>query len=141
MSKVIQWIALVAAFVSGYWNHLDAVYQVLLVVIVFDMITGGLRAFTQKKLTSDIAYIGALKKGGELVLVGLAFYVQRLIPGVDAPLAPALAGFYVYVEVLSILENAAALGVPIPQFLRDALAKLNPEKAGVRLARRAEDKV
>lgn len=128
ISQILQWLGVAAALVAAEFGKLDVVFQVLLVVIGLDVVSGAIRAFQQKKLSSEIAQIGIFKKGGELVLVGLAFYVQRLIPGTDIPLAQAMAGFYIYTESLSIVENAAALGVPIPQFLRDALQKLNPDK-------------
>lgn len=130
LENIIQWLGVVAALATAAWVKLDAVYQALLVFVVLDVISGAIRAFTQGQLSSNIAYTGILKKGGELILIGMAYFVQRLVPdGLgNIPLPQALAGFYCYVEAVSILENASAAGVPIPQFLKDALAALSPDK-------------
>lgn len=128
--NIIQWLGVAAALAAAAWVKLDAVYQALLVFVVLDITSGAIRAFIQGQLSSNIAYIGILKKGGELILIGVAYFIQRLVPdGLgNIPLPQALAGFYCYVEAVSILENAGAVGVPIPQFLKDALAALSPDK-------------
>jgi toxin secretion/phage lysis holin len=126
-SAVLQWLALAAAVMSGIWARLDIIYQVLLVFIAADVISGAIRAVIQKTLSSRTAYEGILRKTGELMLVAVSAYAQRLIPGGSGLHLPeALAGFYVYVESISTLENLAIVGVPIPPFLRDALLKLAP---------------
>lgn len=128
-TSLMQWAGVAGATMIAMWLQMPVVYQALLIFIVLDILAGVIRAGVEHKLSSDAAFIGMLKKGGELILVGMSFYVQKLVPGLDnIPLPGALAGFYCYVETVSILENAAALGVPIPQFLRDALASLTPEK-------------
>ena len=129
MTNVIQWLGLAAAAVAGLWVEVPVVYQALIVFIVLDVLAGGIRAGVNHELSSDAAFTGMLKKGGELILVGMSFYVQKLVPGFESvPLPAALAGFYCYVETISILENSAALGVPIPAFLKNALASLSPDK-------------
>lgn len=128
MKQFLSWLAAVAAVVAGIWGNIDVIYQVLLVVIVLDVISGVILAFNNKTLSAEFAQIGIFKKGGEIVLVGLAWYIQRLLPGTNVPLAQTMAGFYIYVESLSVVENAAKLGVPIPDFLRKALQQLNPDK-------------
>lgn len=50
-----------------------------------------------------------------------------LSPLVGVPLGEAVAGFYAAHELLSVLQNADRAGLPVPQVLRDALAKLSPE--------------
>ena len=56
-----------------------------------------------------------------LVLVGAAAWLE---PAIGVPLASAVAGFYVVHELMSILENAAIAGLPVPDVLRDALARV-----------------
>ena len=127
-SKILQWFAGIAALIGMLFTNMPAVYQVLMVFIILDVITGFLLAFSQKKLSSDAAYFGILKKGGELILVAMAWYLQKTLGMAGVPLPEVLASFYIYVEGLSILTNASALGVPVPQFLKDALEALSPEK-------------
>lgn len=130
VENILQWLGAVAALCAAVWLRLDTVYQALLVFVVLDVASGSIRAAVRGQLSSNTAYIGILKKGGELILIGMAYFVQRMVPdGLGSvPLPQALAGFYCYVEAVSILENASAVGVPIPQFLKDALAVLSPDK-------------
>ena len=44
--------------------------------------------------------------------------------GGGSALRTAILFFYISNEGISLLENAAAIGLPIPQILRDALAQL-----------------
>jgi toxin secretion/phage lysis holin len=129
VARVLRWLAIVAAVLAAAFAELPAIYQALLVVISVDVISGVLLAWSQKDLNSDIAAHGIYQKAGELLLILVAAYVQQVVPGTEnIPLPEALAGFYTYYESLSILENLAALGVPIPEFLRSALSKLSPDK-------------
>lgn len=118
-----------AAFVGAWYVHLPVIFQVLFVFMAVDMVSGIFRAAQMGTLTSSVAYSGVMKKTGELLLVGLAVYMQQVLAPVEAvPLPEALALFYIYTEGLSVLENFAAIGVPIPDFLRNALAELAPNK-------------
>lgn len=129
MTNILKWLSLASVVVFGFWGNLAAVYQTLMVFMILDMASGIIVAFTQKTLEASLAWKGVFKKGGEIVIVLMAAYIQKLVPGLSSvPLPEALAGFYIYYEGLSIIENASILGIPIPQFLRDALAKLSPEK-------------
>ncbi|GIV73542.1 MAG: hypothetical protein KatS3mg049_2098 [Caldilinea sp.] len=89
---------------------------------------GFLAAYVTQRLSSQVSFRGMAKKALVLLLVGAA---AALTPVVGAPLADAVAGFYVVHEIVSIIENAAVAGLPVPQVLRDALARVpGGEKAG-----------
>lgn len=129
VEKVISWFGILVLGVTAAFGKIETVYQVLIVFVVLDTLTGVLLAWSKKELSTKKAQMGMLIKGGELILVGMSVYLQKLISGFSSvPLPEALAGFYIYVEGLSIITNASALGVPIPSFLKDALAALSPEK-------------
>ncbi len=127
-AKILQWLSAVAVAVGFFFHNMPVVFQVLIVFMVLDTIAGFLRALTQQKISAEAAYRGMIKKGGMLILVGMLVFLQKITGMTGVPLPEALASFYIYVEGLSILENASAFGVPIPQFLRDALEALSPEK-------------
>lgn len=129
MTNIVRAAGLIIAAAAAYFTGLAPIYQALFVLIFADMISGAFRAFKQKEVSSEVAYSGVLKKVGELMLVAVAVYIQQVIPGTrNVPLPEAIATFYVYTEAISLLENLAAIGVPIPQFLKDALAALSPDK-------------
>jgi toxin secretion/phage lysis holin len=59
-----------------------------------------------------------------LALITATAVVQQHLR-VDLPIVEVVAGFYIANEFISILENAALAGVPVPGALRDMLQKLN----------------
>ena len=127
-------LKVIAAGAAALWGGLEPMVQLLILLMAVDIVTGFLAGWYDKKLDSVIAFRGVLKKGLILCLVVVASLVQYyaaaqvgLEPG-QIPLSAALAGFFSASEALSSLENAARAGVPIPDFLRAALAKLNPTR-------------
>lgn len=122
-------VGVIAAGAVALFVDLKPIYQVLMVMIAVDIITGAMRAFIQKELTAHIAFVGVMKKSGEVLLVGMCAYLQQVVPAVSSlPLPEAVALFYVYTEGVSVLENLAVIGVPIPDFLLKALKELAPDK-------------
>ena len=133
MDRSDLWIKTIAATVAGIWGGLGALVQLLLILMLIDCATGMLSAAQRRVLSSEISFKGMTKKASALLLVGTAAaietYAGELVGGL--PLQEAVAGFYCANEGLSILENAVEAGLPVPQTLRDALAKLSPEKPAV----------
>lgn len=117
---------LTAAVIYGL-GGLDMALSVLLWVMGLDILSGVIAALAGKRLHSDVWLWGLLKKGMGLVLVALAYQLGLLFdaPAVRMGVIYALIGW----EGLSIIENAAELNLPIPQVLRDALAKLHEKPA------------
>lgn len=104
--------------------------QILIALMALDIATGLLAGFAGRRLSSEVSFRGMAKKTTVLLLVATAAIIE---PHVGLPVADAVAGFYCAHELLSIIENAAESGLPVPQILRDALAKLSPgESVGVR---------
>jgi toxin secretion/phage lysis holin len=130
-TNVLKYLSLAAAFVAGWWNNMTLAWQILLIAMFFDVLSGAARALSQQKLNSTIAWSGIGKKALTIIIVSSVFLFGRLLISdqVAAPLGTAVIGYYTYVEALSILENSAAAGLPIPAFLKTALERLNPDKA------------
>ncbi len=129
VEQAVKGIGVIIAAAAAFFIGMEPIYQALFVLIAADMISGAARAYVQKNLSSKAAYDGVIKKVGELLLVAVAAYVQIIVPAAQqVPLPEAIATFYVYTEAVSLLENLAACGVPIPQFLKDALAMVAPKK-------------
>jgi toxin secretion/phage lysis holin len=101
--------------------------QLLLLAMLLDIVTGLLSAYVSQSVSSQASLRGAAKKTLILLLVWGAWLVGAQM---QQPVGEAVAGFYVLNEFISILENATAAGLPVPQFLRDALVKLSSEKPG-----------
>lgn len=107
----------------------DGLFKALLVLIVADYITGVIVAVVRKKLSSEIGAKGIAKKILMLIIVAVANVLDVQIIGGGAALRNITIIFYAANEVISLLENTGALGVPYPQKLMDILEQLkNREK-------------
>lgn len=130
MDRIDIWLKGAATVAAGAWGGLIAMVQLLLILMVLDIFSGMLAAAQKGELSSQCSFRGMTKKAMILLVVASAGAIECYVPeSIGAiPLQASVAGFYSAGEVLSILENAVAAGLPVPQFLREALAKLSPEK-------------
>jgi len=116
-------VRVVAASLAGLWAAMNPLVQALIVLMVLDIATGVLSGYVAKKLSSDVSLRGVTKKALILLVIGAAAVLAPHAGGI--PLVEVVAGFYVCHEGLSILENLAEAGLPIPDALKNALAKVN----------------
>ena len=116
--------ALLGEFLGGK----DGLLYALLVLIVLDYITGVLNAIDQRELSSAVGYKGIARKVLIFVLVGTANIVDVYILGKAGVLRAAVIFFYISNEGISILENAAHLGLPVPQKLQSVLRQLHQKE-------------
>lgn len=114
----------------GYFlGGMDGLLTTLLIFMVADYVTGILCAVADKKLSSAVGFKGICKKVLILLLVGVAHVVDLHVVGSGNALRSAAACFYLSNEGISILENAARLGLPVPGKLRAALEQLHDRDA------------
>lgn len=97
--------------------------QILIVCMVLDYIMGLMCGYKGKELNSKIGFNGLKRKFTILIILILAVLLDRFI-GQEWVFRTIVIYFYVGMEGLSILENAAKLDVPIPGRLKDALIQL-----------------
>ena len=116
--------ALLGEFLGGK----DGLLYALLVLIVLDYITGVLNAIDQRELSSAVGYKGIARKVLIFVLVGTANIVDVYILGKAGVLRAAVIFFYISNEGISILENAAHLGLPVPKKLQSVLRQLHQKE-------------
>ncbi len=117
-------VAVIGTALTYAFGGFDTTVIILCCFIFADYLTGVARAIVERRLSSSIGFKGIAKKGCILVVVMLAVMLDRLIGTEGWMFRTLCAYFYIANEGISILENAAKLGVPIPQKLRDILAQL-----------------
>lgn len=113
----------IVAYLFGPW---DALLVALLAAIVLDYLTGVAVAAVQRTLSSAVGWRGLLKKAVILLIVCLGTLLDRLLEDSNGAVRAAVCLFYIANEGLSVLENAGALGLPLPETLKRALARLQP---------------
>lgn len=106
---------------------LDVAMACLLVAIVLDYISGLIKAYVTKSLSSKIGCKGIIKKVGVLVVVMLAVLIDR-VTGETGAIRTLVIYYFVANEGLSIVENLAQADVPIPKSIKKALKALKKEK-------------
>ncbi len=117
-------VAVIATAITYAFGGFDVTLAILCCFIVADYVTGVAFAISEKRLSSAVGFKGLARKVCILVVVMLAVMLDRLIGTEGWMFRTLCAYFYIANEGISILENSASLGVPIPQKLRDILAQL-----------------
>lgn len=125
VSAVLTPLVMALAAMLGGWTP---AMTTLVIIIALDIATGLLRALMQRQLSSSVSWRGMLKKVMILLIVALAYQADCLI-GAGSLVRDATVIFFGVSEALSVLENATAAGLPVPEFLREALRQLNEKKA------------
>ncbi len=106
--------------VGGY----DGFIYALVTFVIIDYITGIMCAILEKNLASELGYKGIAKKVALFILVAVANIIDRDLIGDGSVIRTAVIFFYLSNEGLSIIENIARLGVPIPGKLQEVLVQL-----------------
>lgn len=104
----------------------DIALQCLLIAIALDYISGIIKAFTTKTLSSRIGFSGIVKKLGILVLVMVGVLIDR-VSGDTGAIRTLVIYYFVANEGLSIVENLGQAGLPIPSSLKSALKVIRKE--------------
>ena len=113
----------------GYFlGGMDGLMIALIVLMTLDYVSGVMCAIIDKKLSSAVGFKGICKKVFILMLVGVAHIIDLHVVGTGSALRGAVICFYMSNEGLSLLENAAHIGLPIPDKLRDILSQLHDKE-------------
>lgn len=104
-------------------GDLDGFLITLIVFVIIDYLTGIASAYTQKTLSSKVGFKGILKKICIFIVVAIANIID--VNMLEYPiLRTAVIFFYISNEGLSLIENFAIIGVPVPDKIKDVLAQI-----------------
>ena len=116
-------------FLGWFLGGVDGFLYALIAFTVIDYITGVMCAITDKKLSSSVGFKGICRKVLIFTLVGIGNIVDVYVLGQGGVLRTAVIFFYLSNEGVSIMENTAHLGLPIPTKLKEVLEQLH-ERGG-----------
>lgn len=122
-------IAGVGTFLTFIFGDWDVALQCLVIAVALDYISGVIKAFVNKELSSKIGLKGLLKKVGVFVIVALAVLIDK-ITGESGAVRTLVIYYFVANEGLSIVENLGEAGLPIPDVIKKALKSLKNEAKG-----------
>lgn len=131
MSKIqiiIDSIAGAVGAVLGFmYGEVNGLFWALIAFMALDYITGVIVAVIEKRLSSEVGFRGLAKKFLILVFVAVGHIADTYILGGTPAAMSAVMLFYIANEGISIIENAAALGLPVPKKLKDIMVQLKKE--------------
>ena len=108
-------------FLGGWDGQLYA----LIALVVIDYLTGVMCAISDKTLSSEVGFKGICRKVLIFLLVGIAHILDVNVIGSGGVLRTAVIFFYISNEGVSLLENAAHLGLPVPEKIKVVLEQLH----------------
>ena len=133
--KILKALAAVAGEICGLFGEWNTMLTILAVVMAVDYISGWIVAACGRSpktegggLSSKVGFIGIAKKAFIMLLILLATMLDRVIGNGTAVFQSMLTLYYIANEGLSILENAALMGVRFPEKLKKALEALRDQE-------------
>ena len=105
---------------SGDFNLIT----ILFILMIIDIITGLAKAVKNRNLWSRKSLLGFARK----ILVFLIITVSNLLDllmNMNGTVVLATVTFYILNEVLSITENSAQIGIPLPDKLMEVIEVMN----------------
>ena len=133
--KIVKGICLIIGAIAGLYGEWTTALSILAIMMGVDYITGVLVAISGRSpktdgggLSSKIGFIGIAKKGFIMLIVLVATQLDRAIGNTTMVFQTATTFYYIANEGLSILENAEAIGVPFPSFIKQRLETMRESK-------------
>ncbi len=132
MKKVWNLMQILFSGLGGFMGYFlggcDGLIFSLLIFISIDYVTGVMCAIVEKTLSSDVGFKGICRKVLIFLLVGVAHILDLHVVKTGSVLRSAVVFFYLSNEGVSILENAAHLGLPVPKKVKDVLEQLHDKE-------------
>lgn len=122
---IIDSIAGAVGAVLGFmYGEVTGLFWALIAFMALDYITGVVVAIIEKCLSSEVGFRGLAKKFLILVFVAVGHIADTYILGGTPAAMSAVMLFYIANEGISIIENAAALGLPVPKKLTSIMEQI-----------------
>lgn len=129
MEKFWLYFGMISGMVLAFLGGLDNLLVALMAFIVIDFITGMMSAVVSGSLSSKVGHRGVIKKLAYFLMVGFAHVVDvYVLHDTDYKFRVIAIGLILANEGISILENLAELGVPIPKKLLGLFESMKKDK-------------
>ena len=129
MKEFWNTIQIIFAAIGGWLGYFlggcDSLLYALIAFAVIDYITGVMCAIADKTPSSEVGFKGIFRKVLVFLLVGIANVLDVQVIGTGSVLRTAVIFFYISNEGVSLLENAAHLGLPVPEKIKTVLEQLH----------------
>jgi toxin secretion/phage lysis holin len=131
MRKVYDVFLVGSGAVLGFmFGELDGLFYALIALVLLDYLSGVAVAIARRCLSSEIGFRGICKKIMVFIVVAVANIIDTRVIESGSALRTAALFLFISNEGVSLLENAACLGLPIPEKLLGVLEQIKPKGAG-----------
>lgn len=117
--------AAVGGWLGYFLGGCDGLLYALLAFVAIDYLTGVMCAINDKTLSSEVGFRGICRKVLIFLMVGIANILDVHVIRTGSVLRTAAIFFYISNEGISLLENAAHLGLPVPKKIKAVLEQLH----------------
>lgn len=133
MKEFWNTIQLVFTGIGGWLGYFlggwDGLLYALIAFVAIDYVTGVMCAISNHTLSSEVGFKGICRKVLIFLLVGIGSILDTRVIGSGSVIRTAVIFFYISNEGVSILENAARLGLPVPEKIKVVLEQLHDRSA------------
>lgn len=133
MKEFWNTIQLIFTGIGGWLGYFlggwDGLLYTLIAFVAIDYVTGVMCAISNHTLSSEVGFKGICRKVLIFLLVGIGSILDAHVIGSGSVLRTAVIFFYISNEGVSILENAARLGLPVPEKIKVVLEQLHDRSA------------
>lgn len=127
MENIGAWIKVVVGIggslfttIYGEWNQ---IFLVLTLLVVGDFLSGIGASVTEGSMSSKVGYVGIMKKFGIFLIIAMAHQLDLIFGDTNA-LRDTAIFFYMANELISVVENAGRIGLPLPPAITKVIAAL-----------------
>ena len=125
INTIVATLSTALTYLIGGW---DTALTILAIFIIIDYITGLMKGYVNKEISSETGWKGLMRKAAIFFVVILAHQLDLSLQPQNPIFKTMTAFFYMTNEGLSITENITMLGVPMPDFIVKGLKKIKEQK-------------
>lgn len=128
-------VSTVVALLSSMIGGCDSMFAFLLVLVLTDIATGFISAWYNKTVSSKVLRRGLINKTFYIVFIWLGVLADNVVFDTTGNyitisnhtilLRNVIVSYLMLEELVSVLENAANMGLPVPQWLRSVLKQVS----------------
>lgn len=131
LHNVVSYIVAISGSIATYlFGGCTYLIYVLVTFVIMDYISGMLASGIEGKLNSEVGWRGIAKKVSIFLLVAIGHLIDVVLGNTGDIVRDAIIYFYVFNELLSIIENMGRIGLPIPSILEKAIEILKNKSDG-----------
>lgn len=109
---------------SEFTLNYNFLWIALLLFIVCDFFTGILKAYKAKTVVSSKLRDGGFKKGGIILVCFIGYFLSAMFNDSNHIISNAVLCYYIYTELVSVIENLNDLGIPLPPIIKNIVKKI-----------------